>query len=153
MKSRTFPGEISASGTSAAVAGLTSAALVVDDDDKHDQSYGTGISVIQPAKTLPRITQAHRTTNTYKMSSTTDPKQAVMDQVRQQAALSNARLLVEVSRPCNFHSSHASAYAQLRNSTSTASSAAYQNPAPRFPPQNRRATLTASTSTWRRGTL
>lgn len=87
-----------------------------------------------------------------------DAKTEVMQQVRQQAAIQNARLLVEVRnslRPTQTTYSAQSLTMYLlhyRSSTSTASSAASPLPAPLSPPASRPAIPTASRSTCRRGT-
>lgn len=87
-----------------------------------------------------------------------DMKQNIMDQVRQQAALSNARLLVEVSLSSQCPSPSLSQtpstntiYFLDRNSTNTALSAASPNPAPRCLQEKRRAIRIAWRSTCRRG--
>lgn len=89
-----------------------------------------------------------------------DAKTEVMQQVRQQAALSNARALVEVSFLEHSHvlcfahfSSVFAADIPARNSMNTASNAASPSPDPRFPRLKRLATHTAWRSSWHLGTL
>jgi hypothetical protein len=80
-----------------------------------------------------------------------DPKAAVMNQVRQEAAMSNARALIEVGHISSCSSSITHGY--NRKSTSTASRSVYPSLEPRYPAARRPALRNAWRSTWRHGTL
>jgi hypothetical protein len=83
-------------------------------------------------------------------SSSSDPKAAVMNQVRQEAAMTNARQLIEVYPPI------ASIFFLFltinRKSMSTALRSASPNPAPHYRAARRHASRNAWRNIWRRGT-
>jgi hypothetical protein len=82
-------------------------------------------------------------------SSSSDPKAAVMNQVRQEAAMTNARQLIEVQ-----HSVHRYVYFLLivsRKSMSTASRNASQNRAPHYRVARQHVSRNAWRNIWRRG--
>lgn len=89
-----------------------------------------------------------------------DSKMQIMRQVQQEAAMQNARMLVEVrlppsSSPSSLPSPPPPPHPPTnppRNSTSTVSSAASPSPAPRCPAAKRAVSKPAWRSTWARGT-
>jgi hypothetical protein len=83
-------------------------------------------------------------------ASSSDPKAAVMNQVRQEAAMTNARQLIEVHSPSS--SFLFSSLTISRKSTNTASRSASRNPAPHYRAARRHASLNAWRNIWRRGT-
>ena len=82
-------------------------------------------------------------------SSSSDPKAAVMNQVRQEAAMTNARQLIEV------HFSLSSflffPLTMSRKSMNTASRSASPNLAPHYRAARQHASLSAWRNIWRRG--
>jgi hypothetical protein len=83
-------------------------------------------------------------------SSSSDPKAAVMNQVRQEAAMTNARQLIEVRL---LHHCLCPPLTASRKLTSTVSRSAYPNLAPHYRAERRHASRNAWRSIWRHGTL
>ena len=82
--------------------------------------------------TAQSLTYSYCQPQLIRLTEMADPKQQIMDQVRQQAALGNARALVEVYRSTQQHYASLLTLLLYRNSTNTASSAAYRNQARHF---------------------
>jgi hypothetical protein len=83
-------------------------------------------------------------------SSSSDPKAALMNQVRQEAALQNAKQLIEV---CNMLGNFDAEADEYRNSMSTASRSVCQNPELPSRAANRLASRNVWRSTWGPGIL
>jgi hypothetical protein len=82
-------------------------------------------------------------------ASSSDPKAAVMNQVRQEAAMTNARQLIEVRSPRKYLKIQFQV--SCRKSTSTASRNASPNPVPHYRAPRRLASHNAWRSIWRHG--